>query len=185
MNLRSVFLIIILLLIGGGAYYYFTYGPGATKTSVPVATSTPTTPTPVTSSSGGGDTSPEGACEAQGGTFNPEVNECVLPLIVVSAPAADALVSSPLTVSGKARGYWYFEASFPLEVTDSSGKVLAQSHAEAQGDWMTEEYVPFKGTLTFTKPNMGDGKGFIIFRKDNPSGLPENEASVSIPIRFR
>lgn len=185
MNFRSIFLIILLLAIGGGAYYYFTYGPGAAKVSTPVATSTPITSAPVTSSSGGGDTSPEGVCEAQGGTFNPEVNECVLPLIYVTAPTSDALITSPLIVSGKARGYWYFEASFPLEITDSSGKVLAQSHAEAQGNWMTEDYVPFKGTLTFTKPTTGDGKGFIVFRKDNPSGLPENEASVSIPIRFK
>lgn len=42
--------------------------------------------------------------------------------IHVTAPVAQALVQSPLTVSGTARGTWYFEASFPVRLVDTDGK---------------------------------------------------------------
>jgi hypothetical protein len=35
--------------------------------------------------------------------------------IIISSPKAEEEVVSPLTVSGKARGVWFFEASFPVE----------------------------------------------------------------------
>ncbi|MCE9643996.1 Gmad2 immunoglobulin-like domain-containing protein [Candidatus Parcubacteria bacterium] len=183
MNSRALTLIAILLLIAGGLYYFVMRTPEGAAT--PVATSTPSG-----TSSGGSSTStpsndPVTLCVAGGGTWNAEVNECVLPLIMVASPSAGDLVTSPLTVTGTARGYWYFEASFPIKVTDSSGKVLSEHYAEAQSDWMTEEYVPFKGTISFKAPVGGDGKGFIVFEKDNPSGLPENDASVKVPVRFR
>ena len=113
-------------------------------------------------------------------------------LIVISKPAHNELISSPLIVSGKARGTWYFEASFPIVLLDANGKVIAQSHAEAQGDpedgsadgagWMTEAFVPFSGTIEFTTP--ATKTGTILFRKDNPSGLPENDDAIGIPVRF-
>lgn len=171
---------IILLIAGVGGYLYYSGSYFKAPVSS-VATSTPE------SSSGGAAIVHQDAdelCVSEGGTWNAEVNECVLPLVVVASPKDGDLVTSPLTVSGKARGYWYFEASFPLEITDSSGKVLAQSHAQAMGEWMTEDYVPFEGKVNFKVPTGGDGKGFMVFKKDNPSGLPENDDSVRVPIRF-
>ncbi len=47
--------------------------------------------------------------------------------VVVTSPAANALVQSPLTVSGKARGGWYFEASFPVRLLDDQGNTSAAS----------------------------------------------------------
>jgi hypothetical protein len=47
---------------------------------------------------------------------------------------------------------------------------------------MTNEFVPFEATLTFTKPTTETGT--VVFQRDNPSGLPENDQSVSIPIYF-
>src|SRR4051812_32842409 len=43
-------------------------------------------------------------------------------LIQVNAPKPNDLVKSPLTVTGKARGTWYFEASFPVRLEDANGK---------------------------------------------------------------
>ncbi|HYF10195.1 MAG TPA: Gmad2 immunoglobulin-like domain-containing protein [Candidatus Paceibacterota bacterium] len=180
MSSRALLTIAVILLLAGAAYYYFavrTPGPS------PVATSTPSG-----TSSGGAATStpsdPAALCVAAGGSWNAEVNECVLPLIIVASPKNGDIITSPLTVGGVARGYWFFEASFPIEITDSAGKRIAQHYAEAQGEWMTTEYVPFKGTISFTAPT-STNTGFVVFHKDNPSGLPQNDASVKVPIRFR
>lgn len=102
--------------------------------------------------------------------------------IQVSQPLAQSRVTSPLTVSGTARGTWFFEASFPVSLLDANGNVLAQAPAQAQGDWMTTDMVPFTVTLTFTPP--ASGQGMLVLKKDNPSGLPQNDASVQVPVTF-
>ncbi len=102
--------------------------------------------------------------------------------IFVSQPLENTVVKSPLVVKGEARGNWYFEASFPVVLIDANGKELALSPAQAKTDWMTTEFVPFEVTLTFSKPLTKTGT--LILKKDNPSGLPENDASISIPVRF-
>lgn len=102
--------------------------------------------------------------------------------IRVSEPAPNAAVRSPLTVRGEARGTWYFEASFPVTLLDASGRILAQAPAQAEGEWMTENYVPFRVTLTFQTPPPGSGT--LLLEKDNPSGLPEHAAELRIPLRF-
>lgn len=103
-------------------------------------------------------------------------------------------VSSPLTVTGEARGFWFFEASFPVALTDWDGHIIAEVPAEAQLDpsdpsstWMTEEFVPFKATLTFDIPPGPGGpvnRGTLILMRDNPSGLPHHDAALEIPIVF-
>ena len=103
-------------------------------------------------------------------------------LITVDYPTANAVVESPLTVTGEARGTWYFEASFPVQLLDANDNVIASAPAQAQGDWMTTDYVPFSVTLTFPKPSTDTGT--LVLKKDNPSGLPQNENELRIPVRF-
>ncbi|HTM67858.1 MAG TPA: Gmad2 immunoglobulin-like domain-containing protein [Candidatus Binatia bacterium] len=103
-------------------------------------------------------------------------------MVRVTSPRSGDLVASPLAVSGEARGTWYFEATFPVKLLDADGKVVATGSAQAQGDWMTRDFVPFKATLTFPKP--ATATGTLVLEKDNPSGLAENAASVSVPVRF-
>lgn len=91
-------------------------------------------------------------------------------------------IKSPLTITGKAVGNWYFEASFPVELLDGNGKSMMIVPAQAQGDWMTSSFVPFSVMLSFSKP--ATATGTIVFKNDNPSGLPENAKEVRIPIRF-
>lgn len=93
------------------------------------------------------------------------------------------LVVSPLMVAGKVPGTWYFEASFPVQLVDANGTVLAQGPAQAGADWMTPELVPFSITLNYAQPETDTGT--LILEKDNPSGLPENAAVVRIPVRFK
>ncbi len=103
-------------------------------------------------------------------------------LIVVNNLTANATVASPLIVRGEARGNWYFEASFPVRLYDANGKELAVGIAQAQGEWMTTEYVPFETILTFSTPTTQTGT--LVLEKDNPSGLPEHDNSLVIPVRF-
>lgn len=96
-------------------------------------------------------------------------------------------ITSPLQISGKARGFWFFEASFPIKLIDKNNNVLATTIAQAKGDpatgevnWMTEGFVDFEAELKFAS---GRGqKGFIVFDRDNPSGLPENDEEFKLPI---
>jgi len=104
-------------------------------------------------------------------------------LIRVAAPAADAVVTSPLVVTGEARGKWYFEANFPVTLLDAHGAPVVRGYATAQGEWMTEEFVPFKAELAFTAP--ASASGTLLIEKANASGLPEHAAEVRIPVRFR
>lgn len=101
-------------------------------------------------------------------------------LISVNAPVVSP---SRLTVTGQARGNWYFEASFPLELLDASGAPIAQGPAQASGDWMTTDFVPFSATLTYPAQPAGS-HGTLVLKNDNPSGDPAKERSVSIPIVF-
>jgi hypothetical protein len=103
-------------------------------------------------------------------------------LIRVSLPLKNQIVKSPLTVTGEARGTWYFEATFPIKLLDSNGNVLVQSHGQAQGGWMTNEFVPFTAQLNFAAPMTETGS--LVLEKDNPSGLPEHDDSIIIPVRF-
>lgn len=104
--------------------------------------------------------------------------------IIVASPNENEKISSPLVVSGKARGNWFFEANLPLILTDWDGKIIAEGYATAQGEWMTEDFVPFEGTIEFAKPEYGE-RGFLIVKKDNPSGLPEYDDAIEIPILFK
>ncbi len=103
-------------------------------------------------------------------------------LITVNAPLPGATVTSPLVVTGEARGNWYFEASFPVEIRDANQVLLGQGVAQAQTDWMTVNYVPFTLILPFTTPTTSTGT--LILKKDNPSGEPQNDNQLVIPIVF-
>lgn len=103
-------------------------------------------------------------------------------LITVSAPSGGATIKSPLSISGQARGTWYFEASFPIELLDASGNTIGRSIATADGEWMTENFVPFNSTLIWSTTTATSGT--LILHRDNPSGLPEHDKSVRIPVMF-
>lgn len=100
--------------------------------------------------------------------------------IVVDSPSPNTVITSPLVVTGKARGNWYFEASFPVKLLDSSGKIIAQTAAQAQGDWMTEDFVPFRAQVEFKAGELASGT--LVLERDNPSGLPQNAEQINIPV---
>lgn len=126
-------------------------------------------------------------CRAGGQTFTESIgNELEKTnLIRINTPRPNQTISNPLTITGEARGNWFFEASFPVVLTDWDGRIIAQGIAQAKSDWMTTDFVPFEAMLTFTvDKNAYSNKGSLILRKDNPSGLPQNDDALEIPIVF-
>jgi ribonuclease BN (tRNA processing enzyme) len=103
-------------------------------------------------------------------------------MIRISSPRPNDTVKSPLKITGEARGFWFNEASFPIKIYGADGKELGTAIASAKSDWMTEEFVPFEATLTFEAPK--SGKGTLVLQKDNPSGLPKNDDSLKVPVKF-
>ena len=110
-------------------------------------------------------------------------------LITLTSPVPNGVISNPVMLSGQARGYWYFEATFPITITNWDGLIIGEGYATAEGDWMTEEFVPFTTSLEFENPYVEGQpdfmkRGFLILKNDNPSGLPENQYALEIPIYF-
>lgn len=98
-------------------------------------------------------------------------------------------ISSPLKITGESGGGWFFEGSFPITLVDWDGRIIATGIAEAKGDWMTTDFVPFEAELTFTKPANPTNqdyasRGAIIFKKDNPSDMRQYDAAYELPIKF-
>ncbi|MEN9622213.1 MAG: hypothetical protein RLZZ67_647 [Candidatus Parcubacteria bacterium] len=101
-------------------------------------------------------------------------------VISVSLPFPGAVTGKNFSVIGQARGLWFFEATFPLELVDTKGNLVARTVAHAESDWMTENLVPF--TADFKVPETFIGQATLVLKKDNPSGLAEYDASMSFPI---
>lgn len=123
-------------------------------------------------------------CSANGRVFIEEVGNEVekIDLIRINNPRPNQLIISPLVVIGEARGIWYFEADFPVRLLDANENEIAVGFLTAVNDWMTEEFVEFQGEITFDYPQTDTGS--LILEKANPSGLPENEDELRIPVRF-
>jgi hypothetical protein len=98
--------------------------------------------------------------------------------IVVDLPFPGAVTGKEFKVMGKARAF-YFEGSFPIDVLDSQGKILVQTYATAQGEWMVDAFVPFEANVKV--PETYIGPATLVLHKDNASGLPEHDASMSFP----
>lgn len=101
--------------------------------------------------------------------------------IIVDEPIDGDIASCPLQVSGEARGYWYFEATFPFELRSESGDIISSGFVTALDDWMTEDYVPFEFDIFYDTP---EESGVLILKKSNASGLPEHDMQIEIAVKF-
>jgi len=120
-------------------------------------------------------------CTYQGQTYSEQ--STLVPDVVLDSPQYGDLVKSPMSVVGKARGTWFFEATMPVVLKDDTGKVLFQGPIQAAGDWMTTDYVNFALAIPF---DPGQAQyGVLIISKDNPSGDPTKDASYAVPLRFK
>jgi len=104
------------------------------------------------------------------------------PNIIVDSPKPGAVINGPFAISGKAKT-WYFEGSFPVELVDIQNNKIAVGYTKAMGDWMTADYVPFEtGEINFLSYPQATTSGFVVFKKDNPSGLPEKDEEFRVAV---
>lgn len=186
MKLKLAGIILITLLIGGLVGYYFGQGEGLQKAvsrngaieNIEIFEECVSAGYPVMESY-------PRKCSTGDNTFIEDIgNELEKSeFIRIDNPRPNSVIESPLEVTGEARGTWYFEASFSVYLYDNNGKELAQGAAEAKGDWMTEEFVPFTAAISFDTPDTE--KGELVLEKANPSGLSENEDELRVPVRFQ
>lgn len=111
------------------------------------------------------------------------IQEPTNPNIKIDLIKSNQIIESPLTITGQARGGWFFEASFLIKLVDSQGELVAQTIALAEGEWMTDDFVLFSATLEFTSLEKTN-QGTLVFIKDNPSDMRELDDQLSIPILY-
>lgn len=102
--------------------------------------------------------------------------------IVVISPQPYEVVKNPLAIKGMARGFWFFEAVFPVCLYDNNTAKLGCGIMQAKDNWMTTDFVPFEGKIDFELAKYENGT--LILEKSNPSGLKENAEQIEIPVRF-
>lgn len=103
--------------------------------------------------------------------------------IIISSPKKNSEINSPVQIQGQAIGPWFFEGNFTIQIIDNQGNKIGESLAYAQENYMTDHMVPFSAEINFNLNNSQQGK--IIFKRANPSGLPENAESFELPIQIK
>ena len=171
--------LIVVAVIAGGIYFIMRESPVTAVTSFETCAAAGY---PVMESYPRQCRTPDGLTYAEEIAEQTTYTNATADLIVVDTPFPGSVTGKEFSVVGKARGTWFFEASFPIELVDKDGNQLAIAVAQAEGEWMTTEFVPFRGTIAFAPPVTATG--FLILEKDNPSGLPEHADALSFPVRF-
>jgi len=188
-HMRRQILIFSLLILGLVLAAWFHFGNQPSENPPPDANPPPPEITDFMSCADAGnpvmESWPRQCRTADGRTFTEDIgNETdKLDLIQCDSPRPNALVTSPLQIAGQARGYWFFESDFPVMLFDGLGNELARGPASTQEEWMTEDYIRFMAELTFEEPETETGELHLL--RDNPSGLPENDDLLIVPVRFK
>lgn len=108
--------------------------------------------------------------------------------IVVTTPLPETNVgSSPVTIKGRAVGNWFFEASAPVDIVNWDGLIIGSGYVMVDEgySWMTTDMVPFTGTVSYDATKLAPYKyGWIIMKKDNPSGEPQFDEALEFKILF-
>ncbi|PZD78064.1 Gmad2 immunoglobulin-like domain-containing protein [Mesonia sp. K7] len=100
--------------------------------------------------------------------------------IIVDFPQSNQEVKSPITIKGKAKGYWFFEADAPVQLVDEKGGVISEKYIQTTENWMTTDWVPFEGDLSYEV--ISKQRAFLVFKKANPSGFSKHDQSDTIPV---
>lgn len=109
---------------------------------------------------------------------------CRSDYIHIDSPLPGEEISSPLTLTGQARGIWFFEGDFPIILLDGQGREIALGYVSAKGEWMTKNFVGFQGLIRFDNTFSGR-KGTLVLKKDNPTGLAQFDDILEIPVNFK
>lgn len=89
-------------------------------------------------------------------------------------------VHGTVSYTGVIKGGYFFEGNILVNVLGANKNVLKRGNAMATGEWMTAGPVNFGGSVDFS--GLQKGPAYIEIHNDNPSGLPEHDKSVLIPV---
>ncbi|MCP6726450.1 MAG: Gmad2 immunoglobulin-like domain-containing protein [Patescibacteria group bacterium] len=104
-------------------------------------------------------------------------------IIRINTPRPNQIIESPFQITGEARGNWFFEGDFPIRLLNENREEIAIAIAKAESDWMVEDFVAFTATLEFSSDS--NKRGTLVLEKDNPSGMPENDDALFVPVKFK
>lgn len=103
--------------------------------------------------------------------------------VEIISPLAGSSVDSPIEIQTRLPGNWLFEASAPVVLTNRDGLIIAEGTITTPDDRMTTDLVVATGSISFElDPDSYSDQGYLILQKANPSGLPENDEAVEIPV---
>ena len=101
----------------------------------------------------------------------------------INSPKANAIIRSPLNITGSVPTGWMFEGQFPIEIRDSENRVVGSgiAHEVSPGSWSSGKSVDFSAKVDFSPTAKS---GFIFLLSDNPSGIPEKQLTFKLPVNF-
>lgn len=91
------------------------------------------------------------------------------------------VVTNPIKIEGRVRGYWFFEGTFPIKLVSTNNEILGTAFGQSKTDWMTEDFVDFSADLEYIK-STSTNRALLILSKDNPSGNKELDQEIYIPV---
>ena len=86
-------------------------------------------------------------------------------------------------IEGFISSSWFFEGKAPVKLINSGGAEILAFNITVDGDWTQEAMVKFKASVECTEKCDGGAK--LVFYKNNPSDLAENDDSFEIPVSFK
>lgn len=102
-------------------------------------------------------------------------------LVVMTFPEKGDSIESPVKISGRVSGRWFFDGTLIGRITDTDGNILGQGPLIAEDDWTTEKNVNFEGIIPFsTSKSKG---GYVIVGTDDLESSGDIPA-YKIPILF-
>ena len=94
--------------------------------------------------------------------------------------APGATITDVVTITGDIKGVYFFEGKAQGMLLDENKKVLNTFSLDATSNWLTADAVSFTAKVDTTSALAGPG--FIRLKSDNPSGDPEKDKYIDIPI---
>ncbi len=94
--------------------------------------------------------------------------------------APGSIITDVVTITGEIKGVYFFEGKAQGLLLDENKKVLDTFSLDATSNWLTADAVSFKTTVDTTSAL--PGPGYLRFKNDNPSGDPEKDKYIDVPI---
>ncbi len=118
-----------------------------------------------------------------GGNTEPKISGDTASLVSISI-APGSTITDGQVITGTLTGGYFFEANARASLLDADKNVMTTFPIAATSDWMTAGPVNFKMIVNYAVDDtpIRKGPGYLSIHNDNPSGMPENDKYVDIPV---